>query len=805
MTNIFDKTLHHLGKIGSSITFVQIGAMDGETFDEAVGYIRMYGWTGLYVEPMPTQFERLLRNCSKPGNRFERAAIVEKDGPVEMIEIDPAVVDAGKVHACFAGMSAVYPPRNGLKSDFDRPTVEQYGRKVMVDGMTLASLFAKHNVYRFDLFLVDAEGFDAVILDQLDLDRYKPTVIRIERVNLTDVELDRCRDRLTQHGYVVEEIGQNLDAVLQSVVDQLQSFTEPLRTVQPTTTPKMTANTTLVTALFDLRRGDLATGFRRPYSQYLEHFGKLLTACKDVPMLVYVDKADEAFVRKAREGSVGTDIRIKKAEDFRTWFAFYDKVQTIRQDPKWFNQVGWLADSTQAKLELYNPLVMSKMFLLNDAAIFNPFGTDYFCWIDAGLTQTVHPGYFSHDNVIRKLEPMLDKFLFVCYPYGQAPEIHGFERKAIARYAGVNHVDRVARGGFFGGHRDVLKDISAAYYHTLQASLNEGLMGTEESIFSILTYTHKERIRIEMIEENGLMGTFFERLKQMPIPKLEVKLATSSNDQPAYRQTEEEVVLNRKGSGTVLYVVTFNSPDQLKLLFDTFKASNPELLNVKRKVLIDNSTTTETAPAYDKLAKKYGFTVVRKGNLGICGARQWAAEDFHASDERYLVWFEDDMLLVSKKEAGVCKNGLNNHVDGWLDKCIRIVENEKLDFLKVSFSEFYGDHHKQWAWHNVPENVRRKHFPDGTCRMKWDTSGCQDGLSYLVGDVYYSNWPSVMTKRGNYKVFLETKFAHPYEQTWMSLAFTQLKSGQLRSGVLMSSLINHNRVYFYPKEQRKES
>lgn len=135
-------------------------------------------------------------------------------------------------------------------------------------------------------------------------------------------------------------------------------------------------NTTLVTALFDLRREDLDTGFKRPYSQYLEHFGKLLTACKDVPMLVYVDKADEAFVRKAREGSIGTDIRIKKAEDFRTWFAFYDKVQSIRQNPKWFNQVGWLADSTQAKLELYNPLVMSKMFLLNDAAIFNPFGTD---------------------------------------------------------------------------------------------------------------------------------------------------------------------------------------------------------------------------------------------------------------------------------------------------------------------------------------------------------------------------------------------------------------------------------------------
>jgi hypothetical protein len=522
-------------------------------------------------------------------------------------------------------------------------------------------------------------------------------------------------------------------------------------------------------------------------------------------MLVYISAEDEPFVRKNREGSVGTDIRIKKADDFRTWFAFYDQVQAIRQNPKWSDQVGWLKDSTQAKLELYNPLVMSKMFLLNDAAIFNPFGTDYFCWIDAGLTQTVNAGYFSSDHVIEKIEPMLDKFLFVCYPYGDAPEIHGFERKAIARYAGVNHVDRVARGGFFGGHRDVLKDISAAYYYTLQASLNEGLMGTEESIFSILTYTHKDRIHVEMIDGNGLMGTFFERVKQMPVPKRDVTFLKSSvPENVAYHQTEDEVALNRKGSGTVLYIVTFNFPDQLKLLLKTFSKSNPEILNVKRKVLIDNSTDTSTATDYDKLVETYGFTVVRKGNLGICGARQWAADDFHNSDERYMLWFEDDMLLVPKTGAGVCKNGLNTHVDGWLDKCIRIVENEKLDFLKLSFSEFYGDHHKQWAWHNVPNHIRSKYFPDGTCRMKWDTSGCQDGLSYLIGEVFYSNWPSVCTKRGNYKIFLETKFAHPYEQAWMSQEFQLMKKGEMRSGVLIASLIHHDRRYHYQKELRKE-
>ena len=43
-------------------------------------------------------------------------------------------------------------------------------------------------------------------------------------------------------------------------------------------------------------------------------------------------------------------------------------------------------------MENYNPMVMSKMFMLNDASIWNPFGTEYFAWLDGGITNTVHEG-----------------------------------------------------------------------------------------------------------------------------------------------------------------------------------------------------------------------------------------------------------------------------------------------------------------------------------------------------------------------------------------------------------------------------
>ena len=52
------------------------------------------------------------------------------------------------------------------------------------------------------------------------------------------------------------------------------------------------------------------------------------------------------------------------------------------------NRAGWLAHSPQAKMELYNPLVMSKLLWTRDVARWNPFNTDSFLFIDGERLQT---------------------------------------------------------------------------------------------------------------------------------------------------------------------------------------------------------------------------------------------------------------------------------------------------------------------------------------------------------------------------------------------------------------------------------
>ncbi len=154
---------------------------------------------------------------------------------------------------------------------------------------------------------------------------------------------------------------------------------------------------TLVTGLWDIKRDSLSEGWSRSFEHYKQKFSELLKVENN--MIIFGDPELESFVWEHR-GKENTQFIVR----YQSWFKtneYYELIQKIRNNPEWFNQVGWLTNSTQAKLEMYNPLVMSKMFLLHDAKILDRFNSEYLFWIDAGLTNTVHPGYFTHDKVFR--------------------------------------------------------------------------------------------------------------------------------------------------------------------------------------------------------------------------------------------------------------------------------------------------------------------------------------------------------------------------------------------------------------------
>ena len=557
------------------------------------------------------------------------------------------------------------------------------------------------------------------------------------------------------------------------------------------------SNITLVTGIWDIGRGELSEGWSRPFQHYLDKFEQLLK-CEE-NMIIFGDEELQKFVFE-RRSSDNTQFVLRPL----SWFTdseFFDKIQNIRTDENWQNLAGWLKESTQGRLENYNPLVMSKVFLLHDAKIMDKFDSEYMFWIDGGLTNTVHQGYFTHDKVFNNLSKYISKFSFICFPYDAEREIHGFEYNKLNSLAGAK-VNKVARGGFFGGPKHSIADINGIYYNLLKTTLDEGYMGTEESIFSIMCYKHSDLINYFEIESNGLVGKFFEDLKNND-------LVTKSEN---IRGTTNSLDVNKVG----LYVITFNSPKQFLTLIDSMNAYDKDYLLKTKKFLLDNSSDESTFDDYAEICEEYGFEHIKKDNLGICGGRQWIAEHFqNETDLDFYLFFEDDMFFYPH-EGEVCRNGFNRYVPNLYSKTLQIVKKENFDFLKLNYSEFFGDNGTQWSWYNVPQHVREQFWPGknrlpvqgldpNAPRAVYDSVNSFQGIPYVTGEVYYCNWPQIVTRTGNQKMFLDTTWGHPFEQTWMSHMYQLVKKGELYPGLLLMTPTEHDRFEHYERSLRKES
>jgi hypothetical protein len=562
----------------------------------------------------------------------------------------------------------------------------------------------------------------------------------------------------------------------------------------------MEKNITLVTGLWDMGRGNLEGWAKRDFEYYKNRFFEFLET--DVQMCVWIPKDLEEDVLRIRGGKP-TKIFIKNLEDFKTWNPFFDKIQEIRNTDSWNNFAGWLGESPQATLEYYNPMMFTKMFMLNDSAIINPFNSDYLFWVDGGLTNTVNSGYFVKDKVLDNLENYmmsLDKeYVHITYPYEGNDEIHGFERKQMAKYCNTDFVKYVARGGFFGGHKNTIHNMNTLYYGIMESTLKDNLMGADECLFTIMCHKYPELIHRFEIEGNGLVWPFFENLKSFVKPI----------------DVETKIKINDIGSDIGLYVITFNSPKQFETLIESMLDYDPSFLTKTKKYLLNNSTDLTTTERYVQLCDQYGFEHIKKNNIGITGGRQFIAEHFNEQNNlSHYYFFEDDMFFYNGGDI-TCKNGFIRKIKNIFDNTLKIIKEENFDFLKLNFSEFYGSHNKQWAWYNVPQSFRESHWVNNprlpehgldanSPNLEFKHIKSYNRIPYATGEIYLCNWPIVMSKEGNYKCYLKTKFGMPYEQTLMSHCYQEMVKGNITGSVILATPTDHNRFDFYDGSLRKE-
>lgn len=185
---------------------VQIGSSDGFLGDPIYPLLaRNPGWTCLFVEPVPHVFAKLRALHGQDSrHKFENSAI--NDGSrMTFHYLDPSVSEA-----CGGGYA-------GQLGSFNRTHIIRhlgsaalpYIREVEIQGMTLSQLLGKHGIDRIDLLHVDAEGYDWQIVRQLDLNRFRPTVILFEHLHLAEDEHAEAQRTLGAH-YEMRDIGADM-------------------------------------------------------------------------------------------------------------------------------------------------------------------------------------------------------------------------------------------------------------------------------------------------------------------------------------------------------------------------------------------------------------------------------------------------------------------------------------------------------------------------------------------------------------------------------------------------------------------
>jgi FkbM family methyltransferase len=474
-----DAALNGLGRrAGAGVFILVIGAMDGVSYDRMRPHVDRFGWSGLFVEPVPELFDRLVQSFAGAAHErslcFERAAIAgtgdDVGTEIEMIRIPPRAIESGGLDQCFLGMSTLLPPRNGFTSERDRVHLERHGERIRVPSTTLPALLAKHRVERVDVLQIDVEGYDWAVLRQFDFTRYRPSVVCAERCNLPPDEQVAMEAHLEAQGYDVFHTGQDLTGIAHDA-------------------PHIDA--TFVTAAYERHPHDAVGGRGFPIERCLQSLRSL--ARMGAPLVVYtqhrhVDRLTEFFAHEHAAArvvgrSLSTVPRFWAIEELRLRHRVHTLPYRDRCHVLCLAKFAWLAE--QARRDL--------------------FRTTRCYWIDAGLASSE---LFPASRLPRP-EGTCDLFSeAVPAGLGRSPGFAVFELAPIAgrnmHSVDVGDMERIAGagsapiathivGGLFGGRRDEVLALYGEYDAVLAEMLGADLLGTEENILTILYHRNRSR------------------------------------------------------------------------------------------------------------------------------------------------------------------------------------------------------------------------------------------------------------------------------------------------------------------------
>lgn len=157
---------------------------------------------------------------------------------------------------------------------------------------------------------------------------------------------------------------------------------------------------TLVTALYNINREEEGDG--RTFDEYKSWFKDTLKLKS--PMVVFVDEHLKGFVLEHR-GDLPTKI-ITQPLDKIPYYHLNDSIQNILDNEDYKNKIG-APQRLECNMSAYNVVIYSKFKWVEEAIKENFFDSEYFLWVDAGLSRFFYRVNLEDEFPSRKVSDIL--------------------------------------------------------------------------------------------------------------------------------------------------------------------------------------------------------------------------------------------------------------------------------------------------------------------------------------------------------------------------------------------------------------
>ena len=262
-------------------------------------------------------------------------------------------------------------------------------------------------------------------------------------------------------------------------------------------------NVTIVSALFNVDREDMDG---RKWESYLEWFDKTLKL--KCPMVLFITEDVREFVEERRL-KIPTEIIVKTVDDI-PYQHLSSSIQQILESDE-YKEKMLDTDRIECQHAIYSVIQYSKFPWLMQAIDENPYGSDFFFWLDAGGSRFFEDFNLDHqypsESAIESLESMGESFLLQmnCEFYSDLYEADELPLEYL--YDNRSYI----LGSMFGGHKNAIPKICGMIDDILHTEMIEkGNINNEQIALGYLVKKYPDDFAIYSRTNGKHMDLFTE-------------------------------------------------------------------------------------------------------------------------------------------------------------------------------------------------------------------------------------------------------------------------------------------------------